>query len=469
VANAFPIERGIISRHAEERGSPQAQSGTFPSGPSGSVTALARPTGTLVLYDDTGTWGWLGELYAIGAQTLATHFGAVTSKPVAQYQAGDIGAHVATIYIGSTFDQPLPPAFLDEVLAGTRPVLWMDDNIWQLAARSPSFATTYGYEPYVFDTSDVAEVDYKGVSLTRYLPNGAGIMTYSSLDPTIAQVVATAVRADGTTFPWAVRSRNVTYIGENPFAYISANDRYLALCDMLFDTLAPTTAERHRALVRIEDVDATADPASLRAIADYLAGERVPFSIATIPVYTDPLGYYNGGVPETIRMRSAPDVVSALKYMVSKGGTVIMHGDTHQYSNIPNPYTGVTADDFEFYRSIIDVNDYVVYVGPVDGDSFSWASGKIKHGLSELKAASLPTPTIFEYPHYAGSADDSRAVRGFFGTAYHRGIYFGGTLAAGGTASYDHAIQLFFPYTIHDSPYAISPEAPRAEQRRTSP
>ena len=43
--------------------------------------------------------------------------------------------------------------------------------------------------------------------------------------------------------------------------------------------------------------------------------------------------------------------VSALKYMQSKGGTIIEHGYTHQYSNVANPYDGVTGDDAEFFRA----------------------------------------------------------------------------------------------------------------------
>ena len=42
-------------------------------GASGSAT-------TLVVYDTTNTWGWLGELYAIGGGNLATHFGQVTAS-----------------------------------------------------------------------------------------------------------------------------------------------------------------------------------------------------------------------------------------------------------------------------------------------------------------------------------------------------------------------------------------------------
>ena len=36
---------------------------------------------TLVLYDTSGEWGYLGELYAIQVANLASHFGPWTAKP----------------------------------------------------------------------------------------------------------------------------------------------------------------------------------------------------------------------------------------------------------------------------------------------------------------------------------------------------------------------------------------------------
>ena len=53
----------------------------------------------------------------------------------------------------------------------------------------------------------------------------------------------------------AVRARNLTWLADNPFTFVNEEDRYLAFADLLFDVLAPRTPERHRALVRIEDVD----------------------------------------------------------------------------------------------------------------------------------------------------------------------------------------------------------------------
>ena len=47
-------------------------------------------------------------------------------------------------------------------------------------------------------------------------------------------------RAPGTaTIPWAIRSSNLTYIGEIPLTYMNETDRYLAFSDLLFSVLEP--------------------------------------------------------------------------------------------------------------------------------------------------------------------------------------------------------------------------------------
>jgi uncharacterized protein YdaL len=405
------------------------------------------PNGALILYDSSGPWGWLGELYGIGASALAGHFGATTTKPVSKYVAGDIAKYLAVIYIGSTYDEPLPVAFLDDVLNSTVPVVWCYDNIWQLANRSSTFVTKYGYNPWAFDTTAIAKVTYKGRTLTRDSTNASGIMQFSPFNTAKVTTLASAVRSNGTTLPWAVRSANLTYVGEVPFAYIASDDRYLIFCDLLFDALAPTTATRHRALARLEDVSPADDPTSFRAAVDYLASQSVPFSIALIPLYKDPLGAYNDG--KTLKWSDRPNMLSAVKYATTKGGTVIMHGYTHQFGSQKNPYTGTTADDFEFFLSHIDSSNNVIYDGAVPGDSASWAAGRITSGLAAINAAGLIAPTIFEYPHYAGTPTDSKAIKASFSTVYHRGLYFGGDLGLT-SSNLAHMIGMFYPYTVTD-------------------
>lgn len=421
------------------------------------VTGKAAPGGgtakTLVLYDETGPYAWLGEVYAEQTANLVSHHGSWTVHPASGYRAGELAGYSAVVYVGSTYDEPLPVSFLDDVLGTSKPVLWMYDNIWQLSARAAAtgadFATRYGYMWKQFDTSAVAEVRYDGQSLTRDTVNGSGIMDQTITDASKVTVLGEAVRPDGTTFPWALKSANLTYLGEIPYAYVTHDDRYLAFADLLTGVLAPATAERHRALVRIEDVGPDADPAELRAIADLLSSKKVPFTVAVYTRYRDPKGVLTGGRAEDYTLAKRPAVVKALKYMQQKGGTLLMHGYTHQLNAENNPYDGVSGNDFEFYRAHVDEADRVIYDGPVVGDSVAWATSRIAASKLEFARAGLTQPTIFEFPHYAGSAADYAAVNSLFGVRYERGLYFPGTLR-GKAADHTKLSGQFFPYAVRD-------------------
>ncbi|HLG09675.1 MAG TPA: DUF2334 domain-containing protein [Gaiellaceae bacterium] len=403
---------------------------------------------TLVLYDTTGSWGWMGELYGMATANLVSHFGSWTAKPVADYVAGELGTYTATVYIGSTYDEPLPEAFLDDVYNATRPVIWVYDNIWALTSRYPEFETKYGWMWEQFDLSPVSKVVYDGVELTRDAENnGAGIMRYWSLDDTRVEVVATAVREDGTTLPWGVRSETLTYVGEIPYVYVSETDRLIAFEDMLFDALDPGATERHRALVRLEDISPATDAESLREVVDYLYGQGIPFGFGVTPYYRDPLKFENPK-PTSIHL-SGSEIASLVTYMQARGGVSIMHGYTHQYEAVPNPYNGVTGDDYEFYRVTEAPDHSLVLQGPVPLDSASWAAGRIDASAQEFRTAGLPVPQIFEFPHYAGSAPDYAAVASRIGVRWERALYFGGSLE-GGTIDYGHLIGQLYPYVVRD-------------------
>jgi uncharacterized protein YdaL len=102
---------------------------------------------SLVLYDTEDDAGDFGELYAAGVGTLASHFGTWHALPVAHYASGDLRAYSTLIYIGSSSGQPLPAAFLEDVGAATIPILWVDQNISQLAGHSADFQQRYGFMP----------------------------------------------------------------------------------------------------------------------------------------------------------------------------------------------------------------------------------------------------------------------------------------------------------------------------------
>src|SRR5882757_4472771 len=56
--------------------------------------------GALVLYDTTGPYGALGELYGIGASNLVSHFGSWTAKPAVSYTCGQLASFSAVVYLG---------------------------------------------------------------------------------------------------------------------------------------------------------------------------------------------------------------------------------------------------------------------------------------------------------------------------------------------------------------------------------
>lgn len=439
---------------------------TSTSSPTSAPTGSTTSSGTaLVLYDTVGEFGFLGEFNAIGVANLAGHFGAVKTAPISSYTAGQMESYAATFYIGSTYDDGsnsvVPAAFSRDVATSSKPVVWAFDNIWRLSAAvgadviqakygwdpSTSYFTQSSTAPYTADT--VTSVTYKGQVLNRSAAAGA-ILSARITDPSKVTVLATA--HDSTTntdVPWAVRSGNLTYVGDQPFAYVDETDRTMAFADLLFDALAPATAERHRALVRLEDISPASNPTDMRAAADYLYSQRIPFGFNIIPVYKDPKGYYNGGRPKTIRLSQAPDVVSAIKYLLSHGGTMVMEGWTHQYSNIADPYTGVTGDDFEFYLSHIDSANNVILDGPVAEDSGSWASGRINSGFQEFAAAKLAKPTLLVVPHYAASQADYKAFVPLFKARYDRTLYFSGQLS-GSAPNYTRVFGQYFPYVVKD-------------------
>jgi uncharacterized protein YdaL len=226
-------------------------------------------------------------------------------------------------------------------------------------------------------------------------------------------------------------------------------DRSLAFEDIIFDALAPGTPERHRALVRLEDISPADDPASLRAVADYLFSRRVPFGFGVISHYLDPFGTFNAGVPEDIRLRESPEIVAALGYLQQRGGVMIQHGVTHQYAQVRNPYNAVSGDDFEFYRVLENADHTLNFVGPLPEDSEKWTRDRLKDAEKEFKAAKLDVPAIFEFPHYTASAADYRVVADQFKARYERSLYFRGLLS-GGAIDHTRLAGQRFSYVVRD-------------------
>lgn len=411
----------------------------------------------LILYDTTGAFAHEGDAFAQYTANLVSHFGEWQAVAVKDYTTGLLDKFEATFYLGSAYDEPLPAAFLKDVRAAIKEkpqkqIVWLKNNIWQLSREMKTFQADMGWMHTEFLVDPISTVVYKGANLTRSPHNDGGMMGINIADTKKAKVLATAWRNDNRTTPWAVRSGNFTYISEMPYAYMDMNDRYLAWCDILFDVLAPKTPERHRAMVRIEDVGPEVSPEAMKAISDVLSSRGIPFSIAAFPIYDDPKGAKSvDKKPESFDLSSRSEMVEALKYAESHGGRIICHGLTHQYGDANmenNPYNGVSGDDFEFYRAHEDANKYVIWSGPVGMDSEEWMLERLRQSVYSFKLAGFNTPVIFEAPHYGASAADYKVVSRHFEKRYCRGLYFPGYWK--GQPDYKHHSGMFYPYVVKD-------------------
>jgi len=324
----------------------------------------------------------------------------VARAAVEGYRKGDLQDADFITYIGATFDNPsLPAAFLDDVSKTARPVLWLNYNIWKLADRGGM--AKYGFAYVATDgQTEFSAVHYKGVALPR--DPRAELVRVRVTSPS-ATVVAIARAHTGEESPYVVRGGNLLYVADAVFSYLTNGDRSLVLADVLHDFVGQPHEEARYALIRIEDVHPRENVMRLRWIADYLAAEDAPFSVAVIPVHN------NGrGAEARISDEDRTRFVAALQYMVSRGGWIVLHGYTHQSD-------GVTRHDWEFWD---ESNNR-----PLHEDSEEWALDRVRRAQRELAAVHLQA-YAWVTPHYMASEAHYRAFARLFPVAYERQFFY---------------------------------------------
>ncbi|SDO23647.1 DUF2334 domain-containing protein [Alkalicoccus daliensis] len=212
-------------------------------------------------------------------------------------------------------------------------------------------------------------------------------------------------------------------------SYYIASDKLIPPYSVYFSQILnqvfnAETSKETPAYLRLEDVHPLADAEGLMEIAEYLKEKNIPYMIAAIPVYTH---------PETGReyhFHDAPEVLKALQYMQENGGSVILHGYTHQFRE------DETGEGFEFW----DVeHDMPVYHGPdeeprdkkesdfeKEADYLAYQEENIQYeteyvrnrltrGVQELTNYGL-YPLAFEAPHYTMSQNGYKVVSEHFST-----------------------------------------------------
>ena len=358
--------------------------------------------------------------------TLLGHFNA-TSRVlgVNEYVPHTFSRYDLVFFIGFNAAYTPPARFQDDVLSSTTPVIWMDTGFREFSSR-PEVKKKYGFSVSHIDSLSVFDVVRAGdLTFTKGEPN---INMIEIADRKKVTVTATAVSSGKRwEVPYMVRSGNLMYIADCPFASATETDRYLYFADLLHDLLRQPHEISHTALIRIEDVNPLENPAKLREIADILSSRSIPFLVGVIPFYVSP------GEGIRISLSDRPDLVDALKYMVQNGGTIVMHGVTHQYR-------GITAVDYEFWD---ETTNRAIREETVEG-----ITRKLDMGIQEFMKNGL-YPLVWETPHYTASTKLYETVSKYFSTAMEQRL-----------AIEDAETGQYFPYMINKDLYGqrIIPE-----------
>ncbi|WP_164546467.1 DUF2334 domain-containing protein [Corynebacterium hylobatis] len=434
---------------------------------------------TLVLYDNESA---RADLHGLGTANLATHFGQATMRHAVEYQPGEMHDYDAAVYVGARFGADLPDPLIRDMTDGRTKVMWVGANIHLLSGyegspQAQEFGARYGWLPSssrINNSDEITKILYKDQELERSADTGF-IYVPAITDVAKVEVLGKALcgsrdkpkecrGAEGTDFPWAIRSGNITYVIDIPLDVIEENSHHLAYADLFYDLLAPETTPTQKAAVRFEDVGPEANPRALRRVADHLYERDIPFQVAVVPFHTsevpdtDPVRHYG------VSLLDRPHVVKALKYMQERGGTLIQHGTSHQYGTIHNPYQGATSGaDYEFYRAKCSATEFppfefedcrqtswVRLTGPVSRDSIEDHATRLERGRQLMIEAGLGDPDQFEVPHYGASPNAYEAIGDSYDYRYERVQYFPGLTTGIHFDDDAQPVTQIFPYRVHD-------------------
>lgn len=328
------------------------------------------------------------------------------------YKSKTIRKYDVLFYVGLQSNDSPSKVFLNDIYKWNKTIVWMNSGFSAFNNQKKE-KWKFGFTVGNIDQSRSFNIVKSGSRLFNRKDND--IFSVQIINCKSSEIIATAINnISGNTLPYIVKSKKLYYIADIPYFNCSVTDRYLLFADVLHDIMGENHQEKHKAIVRIEDVTPIRNPERLRKIADILSERNIPFLIGVIPFYVNPVKNAR------ISLSDKPEMVAALKYCISKGGTIIMHGITHQYK-------GVSAVDFEYWDG--STNKPIV-------QSETEIKDKIEDGLNECAKNEI-YPLYWETPHYVASSIDYKIFSQFFSSSVER-------LMIANSFTYGQ----FFPYVI---------------------
>ncbi|MCR1392049.1 polysaccharide deacetylase family protein [Clostridioides difficile] len=241
---------------------------------------------------------------------------------------------------------------------------------------------------YVGKTNNIVSVNYRGKS---YNLDEHYVFNIVESKDTSNKVIG-SINDTLNKYPYIINDKNIFYVSKLDLDGVL----FYIFCDSLNDIFNIKTFDKGRIFVRIEDVHAFREPKNLVEIADYLSSKNIPFTIALIPAYVNPKNH------KVITLSESPEIVKAIKYMQDKGGTVILHGYTHQYKK-----EEVSGEGYEFWDGKKDE--------PLKENMKIFVKDRVLNGLRVCIENGI-YPLAFEAPHYAMESEGYKELKKYFST-----------------------------------------------------
>lgn len=303
----------------------------------------------------------------------------------------------------------------------------LDSEVGEIISSFDGPTMAIGYntdqlgEKYSFldvgEIQSISKIEYLGAAdKTREIEENMVLET--KLEPG-TEVLVEGEGPEGT-FPLIVRNEQNYYQAGN-----ALDKPYSVYFSQVLNTFFEAQPiDKTPAYIRLEDVHPLSDAKRLRAVAEELAKRDIPYMIAVIPVYTH---------PETGRRYHFEDyreVLDVLRYMQDNGGSVVMHGYTHQFRD------SETGEGFEFWdvenempiyhgpdeevekltlEDFQNEEEYQAYLTEKKAIEREYIKERLIRGVQELVNYGL-YPLAFEAPHYTMSQNGYQVVSEFFST-----------------------------------------------------
>ena len=372
-------------------------------------TANAEENSTLIIYDTNRNFGYVEDVVLSVKEMLYHYTSEIEVVLLEDYTTNGIQDYEYAIIIGLESSSDFSQVVMDSMNYEGK-VFWIGEGIEQLINLDD-----LGFEigENIFSYRNV---EYK--SYTGSLGIKRDFKRINIRDEKIE--VLASLNNNLEKNPFIINVDKLWYMSK-----IEITSKLLfVFADVLNDFYELKEFDEESIYIRLEDIHAYTDTKKLREIGEYLYKENIPFMMALIPVYK------SDKYKDLVRMNEVPEFVETIKYLTTIGGSVVLHGYTHQY-------TGESSGEgYEFWNGIDN--------RPLDVDMAQWVGERIPKALDECVSNRI-YPLLFEVPHYAISQDGYYEVGKYFSTII--GHFQNSDLGFATTV---------YPFELYDTNYGVS-------------